>query len=188
MNIGETIKYWRCEKGITQKQLAEKANISEISIRKYEANDRTPKIETIKKIADALNVTIGDLDPEYAIMNTDRSDALNLVSQIEQFLENVPKTDKSENFKRQAIEKANVTLEKTRELINLIDTGISTDKEMKDILDESRELREEIQEIQRDMDEMCLSVLHRLTPEGQEIAINYAIVLSNIPKYQKDKK
>lgn len=59
LNIGESIKYWRSKKGITQKELAEASETSEISIRKYEANDRTPKPETLSKIAKALDIGYG---------------------------------------------------------------------------------------------------------------------------------
>lgn len=47
--------------GITQAELAKRAGISEISIRKYENGDRSPKIETMSKIAEALNVPLYEL-------------------------------------------------------------------------------------------------------------------------------
>lgn len=73
MNIGESIKYWRTRKGLTQKQLAEAADISEISIRKYEAGERIPKITSQVKIAAALGIPVSQLndslgwlkEPEY---------------------------------------------------------------------------------------------------------------------------
>lgn len=55
------IQAFRKEKGLSQAQLAEKAGISEISIRKYENGERNPKIETLGKIAMALNVPVSDL-------------------------------------------------------------------------------------------------------------------------------
>lgn len=57
MNTGESIKYWRESKSLTQKQLAEASGLSEISIRKYEANDRAPKIKNIFAIAGALGIS-----------------------------------------------------------------------------------------------------------------------------------
>lgn len=45
----------RKEKGLTQAELAKKAGLSEISIRKYENGDRKPKIETLQRIASALD-------------------------------------------------------------------------------------------------------------------------------------
>lgn len=62
MSIGENIRFYRKKNKLSQKELSKLCNISEISIRKYESNERKPKIETIKKIADALNVSIIQLD------------------------------------------------------------------------------------------------------------------------------
>lgn len=58
VNINEKIKFLRKSKGITQKQLADKSGVSEISIRKYESGDRNPKYEQLQKIASALEVSM----------------------------------------------------------------------------------------------------------------------------------
>lgn len=56
MTVGEKIKSFRSLKQLTQKALADKSGISEISIRKYEAGERNPKPEQLKKIAAALGI------------------------------------------------------------------------------------------------------------------------------------
>lgn len=56
MDIGERIREVRNIKGLTQKKLGELCGINEANIRKYESGRQNPKIETIQKIADALNV------------------------------------------------------------------------------------------------------------------------------------
>ena len=56
MAIGEQIKTLRKKIGYTQKQLAEKCGMAEITIRQYELNKREPRQETIEKIATALGV------------------------------------------------------------------------------------------------------------------------------------
>lgn len=61
MNIGYKIKNLRLEKGFTQKELAKLSSVAEITIRKYESGQSNPKIETIKKIAKALNVRLEDI-------------------------------------------------------------------------------------------------------------------------------
>lgn len=61
MTIGETIKKIRIERGLTQKQLGELCGIDPGNLRKYESGKIKPKIETIKKIADALETTILDI-------------------------------------------------------------------------------------------------------------------------------
>ncbi len=59
--IGENIKRVREEKGMTQKELAEKCNLATITIRQYESGKREPKTRTLHKIAKALDVYILEL-------------------------------------------------------------------------------------------------------------------------------
>ena len=61
MTIGEKIKKFRTERGLTQKQLGELCNMLEATIRKYELGKANPKIETIITIANALKVSVFDL-------------------------------------------------------------------------------------------------------------------------------
>ncbi len=61
MTIGENIKKIRKEKGLTQKELGALCGMSESQIRHYELNYKTPRIETIRKIAKALNIYISDI-------------------------------------------------------------------------------------------------------------------------------
>ena len=63
MDIGQNIKRIRKEKGLTQKRLGELCGINEANIRKYELGGAKPKIETIQKIAEALQVPLSDLIP-----------------------------------------------------------------------------------------------------------------------------
>lgn len=50
------LKRIREEKGLTQVQIAEKANITERSYQRYETGERVPNVYTAQLIADALNV------------------------------------------------------------------------------------------------------------------------------------
>ena len=61
MNIGNNIKKYRKIKGLTQIQLAEKIGVSTITIKNYENNRRQPSLETLNKIAEALNVSVSEL-------------------------------------------------------------------------------------------------------------------------------
>lgn len=56
MTAGERIKELRLQNKLTQKQLAEQSGLSEITIRKYETDERTPKFTTIEKICKVLHV------------------------------------------------------------------------------------------------------------------------------------
>ena len=54
--IGAKIRELRKARGLTQKELGEKAGIAEPTIRRYELGKLNPKFETVQKIAKALNV------------------------------------------------------------------------------------------------------------------------------------
>ena len=54
--VGERIKTYRKEKGFTQKELAEKANLSRSHIASIEVNQYTPSLTTLTEIAVALNI------------------------------------------------------------------------------------------------------------------------------------
>ena len=55
MTIGEQIRASRKKAKMTQKQLGEACGIAEPTIRRYELGKLNPKVETIQKIAKALN-------------------------------------------------------------------------------------------------------------------------------------
>ena len=61
MTIGEKIRAIRKSKGITQKDLAVAMGVSASMIGQYEVGIRSPKIETLKKIAQALGVDVNAL-------------------------------------------------------------------------------------------------------------------------------
>ncbi|MBN2603028.1 MAG: helix-turn-helix transcriptional regulator [Candidatus Thermoplasmatota archaeon] len=60
--IGENIKKYRQKLGISQDLLSKRANLAFHTIAKIEAGSTpNPRIETVKKIADALGVSLDDL-------------------------------------------------------------------------------------------------------------------------------
>ena len=61
--IGYKIKEYRKIKGLTQKELAEIVEMGHTTIANYEKGFRTPKKNTLFKLANALNVTIDDFFP-----------------------------------------------------------------------------------------------------------------------------
>lgn len=58
---GRYIKELRINKKLTQKQLAELSDISESMVSKVELGVKSTKVETLKKIANALSTTMDDL-------------------------------------------------------------------------------------------------------------------------------
>ena len=62
-STGSRIRYIRKRKGLTQEQLADKVNISVMSIRRYESDSRIVSEPILKNIAAALECTVRDLTP-----------------------------------------------------------------------------------------------------------------------------
>ena len=60
-NIGETIASLRKEKGMTQSELAEKMNVTDKAVSKWERNLSCPDINTISKLANILGVSVEEL-------------------------------------------------------------------------------------------------------------------------------
>lgn len=61
MTIGEMIRNKRKEAKITQQELGEILGVSSQMIAQYENDKRKPKIETLRKICKAMNITVGEL-------------------------------------------------------------------------------------------------------------------------------
>jgi transcriptional regulator with XRE-family HTH domain len=59
--IGERIRNYRKEFGLTQEELAEKAGLHFTYIGKVERNEKSMTIETLIKITDALEITVEEL-------------------------------------------------------------------------------------------------------------------------------
>jgi predicted transcriptional regulator len=60
--IGKNIRKYRKKLGISQDILSKRANLAFHTIAKIEVGSTLdPRIETVKKIADALNITLDDL-------------------------------------------------------------------------------------------------------------------------------
>lgn len=61
MTTGERIRKFRTEKKLSQSTLGSKLGISQQQIAQYELGTRTPKIDTLAKIANALDIDIDNL-------------------------------------------------------------------------------------------------------------------------------
>ena len=60
-NIGEMISSLRKEKGMTQNDLAEKMNVTDKAVSKWERNISCPDINSIPKLAEILGTTVEEL-------------------------------------------------------------------------------------------------------------------------------
>ena len=77
MTIGEQIKKIRQEKGLSQKKLGEILGVSQQMIGQYENPYSNLKLDTIKKIADALKIDYTELVQSKLLDVADYSDSLN---------------------------------------------------------------------------------------------------------------
>lgn len=58
MKLGENIRKYRKELGLTQEELAKRVDAIQTDIHRWEAGKVTPSIESLKKLAKALNVSV----------------------------------------------------------------------------------------------------------------------------------
>lgn len=63
MRVSTGLKTVRERLGLTQAQIAEKAQITVMSYSRYETGKRDPRIQTAIRIAHALGVTVEELFP-----------------------------------------------------------------------------------------------------------------------------
>ena len=63
MELGQIIQEKRKKAGLTQKELAKKIGVATITIQQYERGLREPKLETVARIAEALNVSVSEFIP-----------------------------------------------------------------------------------------------------------------------------
>jgi len=61
MILGQRIKFFREQIGLTQLQLAEKARISSKAVGRYENGNRVPSVEIAQRIAEALGISVNEL-------------------------------------------------------------------------------------------------------------------------------
>ncbi len=86
MSLGTNLRRLRTAANLTQKQLAERAGISEISVRYYEADHHKPKMIALHKLATALNCDPNELlDLPINIPSVTPSDKSTLNALIEEY-------------------------------------------------------------------------------------------------------
>lgn len=158
MTVGENIKRIRKEKGLTQKKLGEKCGIAESNIRKYENNKQNPKIETIQKIAKALQVYLGDIYEDENLPNSKTFESF--YHKVKQ--ENIPVEEKQKKILDYATNILYKELEFENKNIAKPDQGTLFYSEL----------------IKRD--------LALLNETGQKKVAGYAKDLTQIPEYQKE--
>jgi transcriptional regulator with XRE-family HTH domain len=90
-SFGKKLKECREGKGISQSELAKSLNTNHSIIGKYERDEVAPSIDVVKKLADALDTTVG-----YLLSETKQSNFLKDTAMVKRLndLNNLPEKDK----------------------------------------------------------------------------------------------
>ncbi|MBQ8188542.1 MAG: helix-turn-helix domain-containing protein [Lachnospiraceae bacterium] len=122
MNIGENIKRIRKEKGMTQKELGGRLGISQAAVGQFENNCSNLKIDTIKKIADALEVSHTRLILETPFTSGSKEERSKMSDEeLADYLTYI--TTDNESQKQQILERRNRSISNNRYTISVdIDT------------------------------------------------------------------
>ena len=81
MDIGLMIREKRKASGLTQARLAELSGVAVITIQQYERGKRQPRLEQLRKIANALGVPVAQLmgwDEDYEFRDAPEGEPVNL--------------------------------------------------------------------------------------------------------------
>lgn len=157
MSIGDNIKRIRKEKGLTQKQLAEKLGVSQQNLAQYESNKRYPKLATARKIATALDVYLSELNPDWSNFSSEE-----IISDISN------SADKATDDTSKIINETSVTLQ------NISEAVIN-----------SSQLRQATKTFLNLSEKILVENFNKLNENGQEEAIRQVEMLSKIPEYQR---
>ena len=180
MTIGEMLKKARIDAGLTQKQLAEKCEMADSAIRKYESGRIVPKIKTITKIASALGMSTSDFisGDSYSEKSIDERIFFaerEIVSRIRRNIKferyNNPdsKIDLAPDIsKKYALPEE--TLKNASDKLAWLATDIHLATEVDDLPEHHRQV---------------IDLMDTLNEVGQRVAVARIEELSQIPKYQK---
>lgn len=166
MTIADNIKKFRKLRGLTQKKLGELCvpPISESTIRKYELGLLNPKLETLQRIAIALNIEPYQLDERITTVQQKTA----FIKQLEQEIEEIKWLDPQENYftnrYKSWIEDAQKELAKIQKEF--------TYEEFKDILTPPIK--------------QLLELYEKLNFRGQKKAVEHIEMLTKIPEYLKE--
>lgn len=164
--IGQKIKRMRLEKGLTQKDLAALLGTSQQNLAQYEKDKRRPKIETVRKIAKALDVYVGDLIDDWSIYPKK-----DIISDLKlNVVTNRPRVDT-----HRVLSGFNV-----KDYQDLLSSLQYSDKEIKKAVDYIKNA------IPAERPTLLTQYFNQLNDLGQERAVEYTRLLARVPEYQKN--
>ncbi len=93
--FGKNLRYYRLRQSMTKKMLADKSDLTAMAITNYENGSRMPNMETLKKLANALDVRVSDF---LAVRNE------NLVFSHGEFRKCATLSQSQQDFIRESVE------------------------------------------------------------------------------------
>lgn len=185
-NIGENIRKFRKKANLTQKELAEKCGLAEITIRQYETGKREPRFNQQKLICSALGITLSDLLFKESFFINDKKEAQNFKAQLIKLMQQVNDSNLPEQRKKESIEKYKLLIAKNKELEGMLDLAIEKETECKEAT-KSLELEyEKFEEAKHEYEELFFSLLQLLNEDGQCKLMEFLELLLKIPEYRAD--
>ena len=123
MTIAERIKTARKAAGLTQNELGERMSVSGAAIGQYESGKRVPKVDTLQRIANALDIPITDLVNSPLLQKIDSYNPdTDQKKQIKDMIKEVAVTIQE---KRDAIYRRTIKTKLNEDLDKLNDTGLT---------------------------------------------------------------
>lgn len=175
MTVGENIKRIRKKKGLTQKQLGALCGLADSAIRRYELGGANPKIETIQKIAHALEVEYTDLFTfkKYEITTDLLANQPDIKKHIIDSTLNIMGNDVNQQVKEIL---TNGSIDEIVKILNSIITHIEINEDLETI---------KIHYYVNSKKDYLLNAFEKLNETGKKEAIKRVEELAEIPKYQK---
>ena len=182
--IGENIKKFRKKANLTQKELANKCGLAEITIRQYETGKREPRREQQEILCDKLGITLADLFSHKQVFSDKKHDIQELIKTITKIIQETKDSDESEQDKSKDLTILNNYLKQVQQLDNTLDLALEADTEFKETIEYIE--NENSSEIQHEFEELFLISSRMLNNEGRYKLMDYLNLLLKIPEYQKN--
>lgn len=91
--VGERVRSYRIQGGYTQANLAERSGLHHTFIGQIERGEKNVTIESIAKIASALNITLEELFKNIVIINDEARDINPIPSECYNLINNLSKSE-----------------------------------------------------------------------------------------------
>ena len=109
MTLGQRIKQLRKERGRTQGELEQRAGIENWNLTRYESDKVRPRLESLTKIAEALEVSVDELTREEPSHQSQDKELLHQLLAVE-------KMDEKDRFSIKRILQAMIVISKVQNL------------------------------------------------------------------------